>query len=585
MLGVYYIYMSVGWYSIIQIVCSFGFMYYHKKKGDKDKEKREKIRKLNDQKNTYTVESLTNIKTLKLYGWEQKFKNKIENLHQEADKLEEEMRFDKGRKVVEFLEHLVRETMNISVFGLYFYFGNTISMTTMQMARMGMGRLTGNLHRVRHLYHEVNHFKESMERLMNFYTAPEVQKNLVEYREADDATETSVRVTGNFSYGVTPCKDYDEKREQIEKQKKKAEKEEEERIKKLPIHKRWIESLKSKPKVKYELEYKPRTMKEISTLRNINFEAKKGEFVIIVGKIQSGKSSLMKTMIGEMMNIPQREIDFAGDMARELSYFECRALEDTLLHTSFVNTQAPVSLSGSVSYVEQQHWIQNATVRDNILFGSEFDARKYARVVKGCQLTHDLSILPAGDLTEIGEKGINLSGGQKARLSLARAVYKMPDILLLDDPISALDAHVRKMIFKKVFCDILKDKTRILITHAVDFVHLADRIIIMDDGEIDAQGTFEDLQEHPYMKEILKIHNENKVKVESQSNIDSAVGGSDGSDADDDESTTLKKIKSTDSSKSNSSVKEITQVAPMVSKLSSVGDGQAYLESISGVKD
>ena len=161
----------------------------------------------------------------------------------------------------------------------------------------------------------------------------------------------------------------------------------------------------------------------------------------------------------------------------------------------------------------------------------------------------------------------------------------MPDILLLDDPISALDAHVRKMIFKKVFCDILKDKTRILITHAVDFVHLADRIIIMDDGEIDAQGTFEDLQQHPYMKEILKIHNENKVKVESQSNIDSAVGGSDGSDADDDESTTLKKIKSTDSSKSNSSVKEITQVAPMVSKLSSVGDGQAYLESISGVKD
>jgi ABC-type bacteriocin/lantibiotic exporter with double-glycine peptidase domain len=108
-------------------------------------------------------------------------------------------------------------------------------------------------------------------------------------------------------------------------------------------------------------------------------------------------------------------------------------------------------------------------------------------------LTHDLSILPAGDLTEIGEKGINLSGGQKARLSIARAVYKMPDILLLDDPISALDAHVRKMIFKKVFCDILEDRTRILITHAVDFVHLADRIVIMNEGTIDAQGTFEEL--------------------------------------------------------------------------------------------
>ena len=83
------------------------------------------------------------------------------------------MQFDTSRKVVEFLEHIVRETMDLSVFGLYFYFGNTLSMTTMSMARMGMGRLFGNIHRVRHLYHEVNEFTESMERLLNFYTAPE----------------------------------------------------------------------------------------------------------------------------------------------------------------------------------------------------------------------------------------------------------------------------------------------------------------------------------------------------------------------------------------------------------------------------
>ena len=100
---------------------------------------------------------------------------------------------------------------------------------------------------------------------------------------------------------------------------------------------------------------------------------KKGEFVIIIGKIQSGKSTLMKALVGELMNIPQKELDFIGDEHRKISYQECKALEETLLATSFEGKDAPVSLAGSVTYVEQQHWIQNATVRDNILFGSPFD--------------------------------------------------------------------------------------------------------------------------------------------------------------------------------------------------------------------
>ena len=103
-----------------------------------------------------------------------------------------------------------------------------------------------------------------------------------------------------------------------------------------------------------------------------------------------------------------------------------------------------------------------------------------------CQLEPDLAIMPAGDLSEIGEKGINLSGGQKARVALARAIYKRPDILIMDDPISALDANVRKQIFNQVFCGLMKDSTRILVTHAVDFIHLADQVIIMNNGAIEA---------------------------------------------------------------------------------------------------
>jgi len=114
--------------------------------------------------------------------------------------------------------------------------------------------------------------------------------------------------------------------------------------------------------------------------------------------------------------------------------------------------------------------------------------------------------MSAGDLSEIGEKGINLSGGQKARLSLARACYKNSDIVLMDDPISALDAHVRKQIFMQVFQGLLKEKTRILVTHAIDFVHLADRVVIMKKGKITAQGTYEELQDNDYMKEVMDIH-------------------------------------------------------------------------------
>lgn len=125
----------------------------------------------------------------------------------------------------------------------------------------------------------------------------------------------------------------------------------------------------------------------------------------------------------------------------------------------------------------------------------------------------DIEILQAGDLTEIGEKGINLSGGQKARVSLARAVYSDNDIFLMDDPISALDANVRHKIIHNLILGHLVSKTRVLVTHAIDFIHLADRIIIMDKGSITASGTFEELvaQQNKVFLNLLKINNINQA--------------------------------------------------------------------------
>jgi len=116
-----------------------------------------------------------------------------------------------------------------------------------------------------------------------------------------------------------------------------------------------------------------------------------------------------------------------------------------------------------------------------------------------------MEILPGGDLTEIGEKGINLSGGQKARIGLARAVYSDRDIMLMDDPISALDANVKKKIFKKVFMNKMKNKTRVLVTHAVDFLHLVDSIILFHKGRVVFKGHYNDVKNNPYLKELMQI--------------------------------------------------------------------------------
>ncbi|XP_046388552.1 multidrug resistance-associated protein 1-like [Ischnura elegans] len=195
-------------------------------------------------------------------------------------------------------------------------------------------------------------------------------------------------------------------------------------------------------------------------LKDINFNVAQGELIAVIGSVGSGKSSLLSALLGEMEKISGR-----------------------------VNTK------GTVAYVPQQAWIQNALLIDNILFGKEYEKRRYNRVIKTCALEADFNMLPAGDNTEIGEKGINLSGGQKQRISLARAVYCDADIYLLDDPLSAVDSHVGKHIFDGVIGHkgVLRSKTRVLVTHGITFLPQVDKIIVLKDGKINEMGTYKEL--------------------------------------------------------------------------------------------
>ncbi|KAL8188172.1 UNVERIFIED_CONTAM: Multidrug resistance-associated protein 5, partial [Gekko kuhli] len=193
-------------------------------------------------------------------------------------------------------------------------------------------------------------------------------------------------------------------------------------------------------------------------LYNVDLEIEKGKLVGICGSVGSGKTSLISAILGQM----------------------------TLLEGS-------ISVDGTFAYAAQQAWILNATLRDNILFGKEFDEERYNTVLNDCCLRPDLAILPNGDLTEIGERGANLSGGQRQRISLARALYSENSIYILDDPLSALDAHVGNHIFNSAIRKHLKSKTVLFITHQLQYLVDCDEVVFMKEGCITERGSHEDL--------------------------------------------------------------------------------------------
>ncbi|KAM7356664.1 uncharacterized protein ACRADG_002316 [Cochliomyia hominivorax] len=215
---------------------------------------------------------------------------------------------------------------------------------------------------------------------------------------------------------------------------------------------------------------------KVTGLNNFSTTFKEETLAAVVGPVGAGKSTLLNAILGEV-KLESGEIE----------------------------------LNGKISYCSQEPWIFEGTIKDNIIFVEDYDERRYKQVLRVCALERDVQLLPKRDLTLVGERGVSLSGGQKARVNLARAIYRKADIYLFDDPLSAVDTHVGKHIVDYCINKFLYDKIRILVTHQLQYLTDVEHVILMDGGGIAAQGNYQELQKSKQFQFLAQSQEKNTV--------------------------------------------------------------------------
>ncbi|KAG9063024.1 hypothetical protein KI688_004624 [Linnemannia hyalina] len=426
------------------------------------------------------TEVLSSIKTVKMYSWENAFRERVARFRATEIKYLRNIGVASAFMCIMFSS--LPLVMSLLTFVIYSYFGGpggtrgTISAEMIFVTVTLFARLSQPLGRISGMTSSVIALRVAFKRIQGLLVEEELDLEQIEYRDKDGSGGSDEKVALEIRDGVfawTSVRD-----EQLKKEKSEKEAEKKKKTKDTTTMESSSSSKKSSPTS--TLQEAP-TIDSIITisssdaapplpqdtiteplpiLTNINLTVPQGSLTAVVGRVGQGKSSLMSALIGEM--------------------YKCHG---------------QVIVSGSVAYVSQVAWILNGSLRDNILFGSTFNQSKYDRIIESAGLLPDIRILPAGDATEIGERGINLSGGQKQRVALARAAYQDADVYLLDDPLSAVDAHVDQHLWDRLVGPggLLKDKTRVLITHGIHHLNETDQILVMKAGEVAETGTYEDL--------------------------------------------------------------------------------------------
>lgn len=446
--------------------------------------RRKDINKITDQRVGLTQEILSAVRFVKYFGWETSFLERLEAIRtREINKIAFLLSIRNGIMAVAmsmpiFASMLAFITYALSNGGLASAANIFSSLALFNALRIPLNLLPL-------VIGQVVDANASLGRIQEFLLAEErteeatvdlESKNAVDIRHAD------------FTWERSPTQDPDQvpgKNPKSEKQIKGEKKEEKKQDKR-----------KSKQMEKEKLESgagsaSSSTLAEeeqnIFQIKDIDLSIGRNELVAVIGSVGSGKSSLLAAL--------------AGDMRR---------------------SSGSMTLGASRAFCPQYAWIQNASLKDNIIFGKEFDRGWYDQVIDACALRPDLEMLPSGDLTEIGERGITVSGGQKQRLNIARAIYFNSEIVLMDDPLSAVDAHVGKHIMDKAICGLLADKARVLATHQLHVLNRADRIVWMKEGGIHKVATFTDLYENDaeFQKLMATTAVEEKREDEEEVNED-----------------------------------------------------------------
>ena len=449
-----------------------------------------------------STETFENIKILKLYSWEKQFLEKV--LLARKDEMDTMRRRFNITTTNISLFWLCPSLVGCATLGLYQYLNDKLSISTMLIGLSLFNKLQDPIRQLPNIINNIIESAVSLKRIEEFIRQPEtISENI--HKENDQNLEYAIKIKkGNFSWGVKQeeknkkKKEEKEKEENIEEKKEKDTASEKNILKKIDdLDEDLIPNIGRETKVedveegendsdyikdgcKIQIEF-PRNINFDVTLKEIDLEIKKGEILGIIGEVGSGKSSLLQAILNCLILLNPKECD-------------------------------GIHINGDIGYASQIPWIQNDTIRNNILFFNEYDKVKYDEILEKCQLNYDLDNFEGKDLTEIGEKGVNLSGGQKVRVSLARTVYSNPDIYLFDDPISALDANIGKKIMKELIINYLKGKTRVIVTHALQYLKYMDRIIYMKNGRIEWVGNFEEIQEQEFfisMKKLSKLNVEN----------------------------------------------------------------------------